>query len=113
LLADGVFEPLSASLLIYFGIAYFGLAKPKQDIKIKKMVVIWSSATILLFMNSITIILLLGALGIFIWLAASDSKNIKSIKDFQFQISIFIIIWILGDLINVLHDNNIIVFSSF
>jgi hypothetical protein len=107
LLAEGVFEPLSAAVLIFFGIVYSGLAREK-NISIKNMVVVWSPGTLLLLMNSITIILLLGALGIFVWLAAR-SKNIRS---FQFQLSIFIIIWILGDMVSILHDNGIVVFSA-
>jgi hypothetical protein len=110
LLADTVLEPLSAAILIYFGVVYYGLAKPKDIGSIKNMVVVLSPATILLLMNSITIVLLLAALGIFIWLAAAQSKNIKS---FQFQFPIFIIIWLLGDLVNILHNNGIVVFSSF
>jgi len=97
LLADGVFEPLSVGVLIFFGIIYSGIAK-QRNMSIKNMVVVWSPGTLLLLMNSITIMLLLGALGIFIWLAAR-SKNIRS---FQFQMSIFIIIWILGDMVSVL-----------
>ena len=107
LLAEGVFEPLSAAVLIFFGIVYSGLAREK-NISIKNMVVVWSPGTLLLLMNSITIILLLGALGIFVWLAVR-SKNIRS---FQFQLSIFIIIWILGDMVSILHDNGIVVFSA-
>ena len=107
LLAEGVFEPLSAAVLIFFGIVYSGLAREK-NISIKNMVVVWSPGTLLLLMNSITIILLLGALGIFVWLAAR-SKNIRS---FQFQLSIFTIIWILGDMVSILHDNGIVVFSA-
>ena len=107
LLAEGVFEPLSAAVLIFFGIVYSGLSREK-NISIKNMVVVWSPGTLLLLMNSITIILLLGALCIFVWLAAR-SKNIRS---FQFQLSIFIIIWILGDMVGILHDNGIVVFSA-
>ena len=107
LLADGVFEPLSVGVLIFFGISYSGIAK-QRNMSIKNMVVVWSPGTLLLLMNSITIMLLLGALGIFIWLGAR-SKNIRS---FQFQMSIFILIWILGDMVSVLHDNGIVVFSA-
>ena len=107
LLAEGVFEPLSAAVLIFFGIVYSGLSREK-NISIKNMAVVWSPGTLLLLMNSITIILLLGALGIFVLLAAR-SKNIRS---FQFQLSIFIIIWILGDMVGILHDNGIVVFSA-
>ena len=72
------------------------------------MVAVWNPATLLLFMSSITIILLFGALGIFVWLAAR-SQNIRTC---QFQLSIFIIIWILGDMVSILHDNGIVVFSA-
>jgi len=106
LLAEGVFEPLSAAVLMFFGIVYSGLDREK-NISIKNMVVVWSPG-ILLLMNSITIILLLAALGIFVWLAARS----KNIRGFQFQLSIFIIIWILGDMVSVLHDNGIVVFSA-
>jgi hypothetical protein len=107
LLAEGVFEPLSAAVLIFFGIVYSGLDREK-NISLKNMVVVWSPGTLLLLMNSITILLLLGALGIFVWLAAR-SKNIRS---FQFQLSIFIIIWTLGDMVSILHDNGIVGFSA-
>ena len=106
LFAEGIFEPLSAAVLIFFGIVYSGLAREK-NIGIKNMAIV-SPGTLLLFMNSITILLLLGALGIFVWLAA-QSKNIRS---FQFQLSIFIIIWTLGDMVSILHDNGIVGFSA-
>ena len=106
LFAEGIFEPLSAAVLIFFGIVYSGLAREK-NIGIKNMAIV-SPGTLLLFMNSITILLLLGALGIFVWLAAR-SKNIRS---FQFQLSIFIIIWTLGDMVSILHDNGIVGFSA-
>ncbi|MGA8084092.1 MAG: hypothetical protein WB988_19745, partial [Candidatus Nitrosopolaris sp.] len=54
-----------------------------------------------------TIILLLAALSIFVWLAARS----KDIRSFQFQISIFIIIWILGGVAYTLQDSGIIVVS--
>lgn len=106
LLAEGVFEPLSVALLIIFGFVYFGIAKPK-NMSIKNMVVAWNPATLLIFMNSITTMLLLIALGMFVWLAVR-SKNIKT---FQFQISIFIIIWISGEISGILQDSGIIVLS--
>jgi len=106
LLAEGVFEPLSVAVLIIFGFVYFGIAKPK-NMSIKNMVVAWNPATILILMNSVTTMLLLIALGIFFWLAVR-SKNIKS---FQFQISIFIIIWISGEIAGILQDSGIIVLS--
>ena len=106
LLAEGVFEPLSVAVLIIFGFVYFGIAKPK-NMSIKNMVVAWNPATLLILMNSITTMLLLIALGMFVWLAVR-SKNIKS---FQFQISIFIIIWISGEIAGILQDSGIIVLS--
>jgi hypothetical protein len=107
LLADGVFEPLSVGVLIFFGIIYSDIVKQK-NMSIKNMVVVWSPGTLLLLMNSVTIILLLGALGIFVWLAVR-SKNIRS---FQFQMSIFIIIWLLGDMVSIMYNNGIFVFSA-
>jgi len=106
LLAEGVFEPLSVAVLIISGFVYFGIAKPK-NMSIKNMVVAWNPATLLILMNSITTMLLLIALGMFVWLAVR-SKNIKT---FQFQISIFIIIWISGEISGILQDSGIIVLS--
>jgi hypothetical protein len=60
-------------------------------------------------MNSLTIILLSTALSLFIWLAATQSKKIRS---FQFQLSVFIIIWIVGDLFDILQNNGVILVSS-
>jgi hypothetical protein len=104
-LAEGVFEPLSAAVLMFFGIYYYVVAKQKK-VSIKRMVLIWSPVTVL-FIFVGTIILLLAALSIFVWLAAR-SKNIRS---FQFQISIFIIIWVLGGIAYTLQDSGIIVVS--
>jgi hypothetical protein len=106
LLAEGVFEPLSVAVLIIFGFVYSGIAKSK-NVSIKNMVVAWNPATILILMNGITTMLLLIALGMFVWLAVR-SKNIKT---FQFQISIFIIIWISGEIAGILQDSGIIVLS--
>jgi membrane associated rhomboid family serine protease len=52
----------------------------------------------------LTFILLIGCIALFGYLAFR-SKNIRS---FQFQISIFILIWITGELANVLLYNGII-----
>ena len=46
--------------------------------------------------GDLTLVLLVIALGIFVWLTAR-SRNIKS---FQFQISIFILIWITGEIVD-------------
>src|SRR5215831_10604399 len=110
-LSDGVFEPLSAAALLFFGISYYGIAKQKK-VSIKKMVVIWSPVTLLFIfysalMSYVTVILLLAALSIFVWLAVL-SRNIKS---FQFQISIFIVIWVSGQVVGILQDSGIIVLS--
>src|SRR5215471_7398897 len=104
-LSDSVFEPLSAAVLLFFGISYYGVAK-QQKVGITKMVVICSSVTFLfIFFGTIT--LLLGALSIFVWLAARS----KDIRSFQFQISIFIIVWVLGGVAYVLQDSGRIVVS--
>ena len=45
--------------------------------------------------SDVTLVLLLASLAIFVWLAY-QSKNVST---FQFQISIFIIIWVVGEII--------------
>jgi hypothetical protein len=57
------------------------------------------------FMSNSTICLLFVALGIFVWLAWR-SHNLKS---FQFQISLFILIWIGGEFITALQDSGLII----
>ena len=94
--------------MIFFGIVYSGFAKPKNMGVKNTMVVVWNPGTLLLLMNSITTLLLLVALGIFVWLAVR-SRNIRS---FQFQMSIFIIIWILGEITGILQVNGIPVLSA-
>jgi len=106
-LAEGVFQPLSVITLIFFGIVYSGFTKPK-NVGTKNMVMALNPGIFLLFMNNITIILLLIALGIFVWQAARS----KNIRGFQFQISIFLVIWILGEIVGSLEDNGIIVFPA-
>ena len=69
------------------------------------MGIIWNPGTFLLLMSNVTLILLMGALSIFVWLTARS----KDIRSFQFQISIFIVIWILGQVVGVLQDSGIIV----
>ena len=106
-LAAGVFMPLSVVALIFFAIVYSSSTKTK-NMNIKHMVVvIWNLGTLLIVANYITIILLLVALGLFVWLAMR-SKNIRS---FQFQMSIFLVIWILGEIGDTLQDNGIVIFS--
>src|SRR6266516_2154563 len=64
-----------------------------------------TSADFLHSMSDITFILSLVPLLIFIWLAVRS----KSIKAFQFQISIFIAVYILGEIIE--NNNRIAIFS--
>src|SRR5215467_3652702 len=104
-LSDGVFEPLSAAALLFFGIYYYGIAKEKDSIK--KMVAVCIPITFIPLMDSFTVILLLAALSIFLWLAT----RAKKIRSFQFQISIFIIIWVLGQVAGSLQDDGIITLS--
>ncbi|HEY9485148.1 MAG TPA: hypothetical protein VIQ04_00775, partial [Nitrososphaeraceae archaeon] len=56
-------------------------------------------------MSDITLILSLLSLIIFVWFAVKS----KSIKSFQFQISIFIAVYILGEIIE---NNRISLFST-
>ena len=73
------------------------------------MAIVWIPATLfLIIMSNITVILLLIALGIFVWLVA----NSKSIRSFQFQMSIFLVVWILGEIAGSLQDRGIIVFTA-
>ena len=59
--------------------------------------------------TNLTLVLLVTALGIFVWLTAR-SRNIKS---FQFQISIFILIWITGEIVDLLGEEGVVeVFST-
>jgi len=108
ILGEGVFEPLSVAILIYFGIVYSGMTRPKYLGAKNSTLVAWTPSTLLLLMDNITTTLLLVALGIFVWLAVL-SKNIRT---FQFQISIFIIIWILGEIAGILRDSGIISLSA-
>jgi uncharacterized membrane protein SirB2 len=55
-------------------------------------------------LDSLTLVLLVIALGIFVWLTAR-SRNIKS---FQFQISMFILIWITGEIVDLLGEEGVV-----
>jgi hypothetical protein len=48
-------------------------------------------------------LLLLVSVALFSWSAVSA----KSLRKFQFQMSIFIIIWIVGEIVRFLHEENI------
>ena len=63
---------------------------------------------VLALMSNITLYLLFVALGIFLWLAWRS----HSIKCFQFQISIFILIWIGGEFVTTLHESGLFDFPS-
>jgi hypothetical protein len=107
-LAEGVFEPISVAVLIFFGIAFSGYTKAAKT-SMKSMVVVWSPATfILIFMSNITVILLFVALGMFVWLVARS----KSIRSFQFQMSLFLVFWVLGEIAGSLQVSGIIVFTA-
>ena len=54
--------------------------------------------------GNLTLFLLVIALGIFVWLTAR-SRNIKS---FQFQISIFILIWMTGEIVDLLGEEGVV-----
>jgi bacteriorhodopsin len=54
--------------------------------------------------GSLTLVLLVIALGIFVWLTAR-SRNIKS---FQFQISLFILIWTTGEIVELLGEEGVV-----
>ena len=54
--------------------------------------------------GNLTLVLLLIALGIFAWLT-TRSRNIKS---FQFQISIFILIWMTGEIVDLLGEEGVV-----
>lgn len=58
--------------------------------------------------GDLTLVLLVIALGIFVWLTAR-SRNIKS---FQFQISMFILIWIIGEIVDLLGEEGVVVLFS-
>jgi hypothetical protein len=58
---------------------------------------------VLLFLEKIMPLLLLISLALFSWSAISA----KSLRKFQFQMSIFIIIWIVGEIVRFLHEENI------
>ena len=58
---------------------------------------------VLLFLEKSIPLLLLVSVALFSWSAVSA----KSLRKFQFQMSIFIIIWIAGEIVRFLHEENI------
>jgi len=111
-LAEEVFEPLSVAVLILFGITLLGFSTTTtttSKASIRYMSIGWSAATvILIIMSNITLILLLVALGIFVFLILR-SMNVRS---FQFQMSIFLIIWILGEITGSLQDTGVVILPA-
>lgn len=81
-LAEGVFEPLSVAVLIFFGIAFSGYTKAAKT-SMKSMAIVWIPATVfLIIMSNITVILLLIALGIFVWLGV---QYLRALEAFNFR----------------------------
>lgn len=61
------------------------------------------SDSLFLFLDKSTIFLLVISLGLFSWSALSS----RNIRKFQFQMSIFVLIWIAGEIARVLHEEGI------
>ena len=61
------------------------------------------SDSLFLFPDKSTIFLLVISLGLFGWSALSS----RNIRKFQFQMSIFVLIWIAGEIVKVLHEEGI------
>jgi hypothetical protein len=62
---------------------------------------------VLALVGNFTLYLLFVALGIFVWLAWRSN----SVKSFQFQISIFLLIWIGGEFMTTLHESGLFDFQ--
>ncbi|MDW0248839.1 MAG: hypothetical protein QN702_04370 [Nitrososphaeraceae archaeon] len=61
------------------------------------------SDSLFLFLEKSTIFLLVISLGLFRWSALSS----RNLRKFQFQMSIFVLIWIAGEIVRVLHEEGI------
>lgn len=61
------------------------------------------SETALLFLEKGTIFLLVISLAVFSWSALRS----RSLRKFQFQMSIFVLIWVVGELIRFLQEEKI------
>lgn len=61
------------------------------------------SDSLFLFLEKSTIFLLVISLGLFSWSALSS----RNLRKFQFQMSIFVLIWIAGEIVRVLHEEGI------
>jgi hypothetical protein len=60
------------------------------------------------FSDNITLVLLVVAAALFSWLAVK-SKNLKS---FQFHVSVFVMIWIAGEVVDIIQENNLVDFGD-
>ena len=61
----------------------------------------WQSGTIGDFVvDNLTLVLLLAAGPLFLWLAV----NSRRVRSFQFQVSVFILIWIIGEVVDLLNE---------
>ena len=108
-LAEGVFGPLSVAVLILFGITLLGFNNTTTSkASAINMSLGWTAAFFLIIVSNITIFLLLVALGIFVWLVARSMR----IRSFQFQMSIFLIIWILGEITSSLQDSGLVILAA-
>jgi len=110
-------EPLSMAVLLLFGVIYLisTFRVKTTTAATQDMINIFennnagnnsTSADFLHSMSDITLIPSLVPLVIFVWLAIKS----KSIKAFQFQISIFIAVYILGEILEN-NNNRIAIFS--
>ena len=79
LLAKAILEPLSFGILLFFGIIYL----------------INRSKGFLFSMGGIALIILFMSLAIFGWLTVRN----RNIRSFEFQISVFILVYIIGEII--------------
>jgi hypothetical protein len=104
---DGIKDLQTYQSLMVFSLWTTGFWITKQKkVSIKRMVVIWSPVPVL-FIFFGTIILLLAALSVFVWLATLS----KDIRSFQFQILVFIIFWVVGGIAYILQNSGTIVAS--
>lgn len=59
--------------------------------------------------GGLTLALLTIALGVFVWLTVKS----RSIKSFQFQISLFIVIWIAGEMADLLQERQVMILPYY
>ena len=96
-LGEVLFRTISIVVLIIFGIAFISISRFKKE----KLIVWWYHHFALT--SNFSFYSLFVALGIFVWLACRS----HSVKSFQFQISIFILIWIGGEFMTTLHESGL------